>query len=205
MIVQIAPDPRQFRRDSHSMGRQIIPVPDAGNHQQVRGLKRPSRQHHFARMAHNFILPPHQFDAGGAAMFDHHARNLCACHHRQILPLQGRFEIGRRRTPPPPPPDRCFRRAEPQALRPVDILVIWVPRFHRCRQKGAGERMLNLHALHMQRSARAMVGIASAIVIFRAFEIGQHFAVAPPGIAHGRPAVVIRRSTAAIEHAIGRA
>src|SRR6185312_7287218 len=101
MVLQVLSDPRQMMRGGNAVLGERSPVADAGQHQQLRGLKRAGRQDYFAAGADQFpFLALPVFDADGALALEQDARRPRAGFDAQIRPrCEMRVDIAARRAP----------------------------------------------------------------------------------------------------------
>jgi hypothetical protein len=120
VVLQVFSD-RQIgdRIDAHVA--QMRGGPDAGEHEEVRGIEGAAGEDHLAARlrARHVAAGPDVFDAGGAGALGEHARRMRAGLDREISPLPGRLEErggGRRAVAVA---DGVLPRPRPSCCRPL--------------------------------------------------------------------------------------
>jgi hypothetical protein len=148
--------------------------------------------------------PDHVLDADRLAVLDQDPGGAGLGHAGQVRPAQGRRQIGRRRAPALAVADGQVVGAKALLLVAVEVLGRGVARLAAGLDQGGVERALGLPARHVQRARAAVIGVAAAMVGFRALEVGQDLGIGPARQPHLPPLVVVARVAADIDHAVDR-
>src|SRR5690606_13939022 len=123
---------------------------------------------------------------------------------REVRPLHRRMEISDRGRMAAAVLGGHLEEADPFLVAVVQIRFVRNARLDTGFNQRGGDRMLVGKVRHIERTTLAVEFVFSTLLILALAEVWQHLVPAPPARAHLRPAIVIRRLTADIEHAVDR-
>ncbi len=205
MVLQVAPDPGQVEEDGDPVPADLVRRTDAGEEQELRRVDGAAREDDLAPRPRRVQPPaPAELDPGGALAGEDDARCQRLHRNREIGPRQRRPQIGGGGAPAPAAMDRHVHRAKAFLLEAVHVRGEGIPRVLPGCDEGGEERVAHGAARDMQRAVAAAIGIAASGAGLGALEIGQHMRVGPLGKPIPRPAVVIERMAAHIDHGVER-
>ncbi len=203
MVLQVAPHIAQVadRRDAQHL--EIVGGTDARQHEQLRRVHRAAAHDHLARSmrGHRFPTAP-VAHAGGAGSIEDDPFAQRTSFHREVGPVEDRFQIGRSRTPSTGVADGELVPPETFLLGAVEIWVGRVAGLNPRRHEGVEQVVVMGGIANRQRPVRPVIRIAAAHIALRPLEVGQDIGIGPPRQAELAPVVVIARMSADIDHAI---
>ena len=206
VVVQVHADARQLVLHRDAVLAQVVGRADAREHQQLWRLEAARRQDHFALDAQRLLLTVLQIgDADGAVVLEQHARGVRAGQHAQVRTRPVGRQIGAGGRAALAAPMRDLVQAHALLHGAVEVPVVGVAGLHPGLDEGLGKRVRIAQVHHVQRSARAVPGIGTALVVLRALEERQHLVPAPADVALGGPGVVVARHAAHVDHGVHRA
>ena len=205
MVVQIAPDAGQIEHRLDTMAAQMLCRSDPGQHQNLRTVDRPGRNHDLARRDLPRLTVDAKTHAAHPLAVEQHAFDQRAGLHLEVRPLAHRIEK-----------DARGRRAHPVADHQLDITDAFLRRaveivVERDAEvaRGLHERLRRRVRLVDRRDAQlttdaVQVGCA-AVMALGALEVRQHVVPAPAGVARIAPGVEVLARAAHVDVAVDAA
>ena len=96
-------------------------------------------------------------------------------------------------------------QANPFLFWPIEVRVQAVTGLLRGFDEHRSEAVRAAQVHHVERATRAVQGIATALIVLGALEVGQHVIEAPARVALGGPLVVVPPVPAQVNHGVDRA
>ncbi len=207
MVLEILADALQRMGHLHARRAQVVRIADAGQLQDVRRLHRAGAQQHLGVGIGRLrlrALADHIVDADDLALLDDDPGGARLDHGGQVGPRQGRVQIGEGGAPAFAVLDGQGVGAEAFLLKAVEIVGVLVARLDAGLDEAGEDRRRIVRLGHMQRAARAVVGVAAAFEGFGPLEVGQDVGIGPAGQAHLAPLVIVAGMAADVDHPIDR-
>ena len=206
MVLEVAADGGPIDDDGHAHRAEMFGRTDPRQHQQLRGVERPRREHDRAAGPDRARLAPTLADyhAHRAPLLDQDALDQSAGLDVQPTLGDGGLDIGACRRPAFAALLRGLVKPHTLEMRAVEVGIA------RQLERGGGfdefQAPLMRPALvaDVERPAAAVPRVRAALVMLGAFEPRQHVLVRPAGRAQSRPIVVIPRCAADIYHRVDR-
>ena len=207
MVGKVAADARQAEAGRDADGGQVIRVADARKLQHLRRPYRPRRQDDLARCPYFLCLAALKVaHADAPAVFDDQAGCRGIGDDLDIAPCRRDLEVGAEGRPSQPATARHLRVTDTFLARAIEVGRVGESRLLRRLHEQMRQRQDGTVVLDLERPGPAPVlGIAVAGIGLAAPEQRHHLVVAPAAATELRPAVIVGRVAANIEHAVDRA
>ena len=207
MVLQALAHLGQVLHRGHAFGLQQRAIAQTRELQQLWRVDRAARQDNFFVCLEVHAAPAHGArHANGGAAFEQHAVDHGAGGHGEVAAVHHRAQKRIRGGCAQAVANRHLPQAEALFARAVEVVGQAITQALAHLQKAAANRVhLVGKVAHPQFAARAVVVGRAPHMVFGFFEIRQHIAPAPAGVARVAPVVKVALLAAHIDHGVERA